>query len=455
MAPLAGVRILDTTAHWAGPIATRLLAEFGAQVIKVESAARPDLTRLHGPYPENEPGESHWEEGGAFVEANWNKLGITLDFNKPQGLAIFKQLVMLSDAVVENFTPRVMANFGLDYGALRSLKSDLVMVSATGFGHSGPWTNYLAMGATMAPNTGLSHLTGYRDGEPMNPGTAFNDISTAIHCAFAILAALSHRERTGEGQWIDLSMYEVGVSFNAEAILDFEMNGRVMSRIGNRHPEWAPQGCFRCLNEDEWLALSVRSEVEWRRLCAILGMPRLARDPRFSNVAKRRANHDELDEIIATWMVTMPAKDVMELLQEQGIPSGVVLNNKQSFLNSQLKARRFFTPVTFFKEAERMGTRLYPGLPWKMSGFEPRRRASPRLGQHNGEILEGLLGLSETAVANLRADGVIGTEPWTEETRRLSGLSGSVPLEELLKQGRLASYDTDYKQVLEQQGDSS
>lgn len=232
--PLSGLRVLEPGQIYAAPLATKQLAELGAEVIKIESAARIDNIRLLGPPVDNRVLDKPWETTGRFHDANRNKYGITLDFTKPKGKEVFKALVKISDVVVENFTADVMTRLGLDYESLSMIKPDIIMLSATGYGHSGPWRSYRAMGQSLEPAFGLAHLTGYPNEPPMRCGMTYSDWTAARAGTLAILIALEYRRRTGKGQWIDLSQYEVGVSLIGEALMDYAMNGRVQTRMGNR-----------------------------------------------------------------------------------------------------------------------------------------------------------------------------------------------------------------------------
>jgi crotonobetainyl-CoA:carnitine CoA-transferase CaiB-like acyl-CoA transferase len=450
--PLRGVRILEPAQAYAVPHGTRLLAALGAEVIKIESRARPDTARVW-PFPDNRPGREFWNQSGIFHEPNRNKLGTTIDLASAGGKALFLRLVAVADVVAENFTPRVMRQFGLGCERLRSEKPDLIMVSSTGYGHSGPWTNYSAWGSSLEPTTGLSELTGYADGPPRRAGIAYTDMPAALVAATAVLAALRHRALTGEGQWIDLAQYEVGVTMIGEAVLDYELNGRVQTRIGNRHPTRAPQGVYPCrppspaANDTGWLALSVGSDREWRSLCRVIGAPALATDRRFATVVARRHRADEIDARVAAWTCAQDARAAAASLQDAGVAASAVFTNKDLLTDRHLAARGFFAPVVYGPASERMGTRPYPDLPFR---FEPApehgRRPAPRLGEHNDYVFGELLGLGRAELAALRDAGVIGEAPLV--ARQTGPPPRVIPLESMKEAGLLADYDPDFYDIL-------
>lgn len=398
-AVLAGVRVLDLTAMWAGPLCTRVLADLGAEVIKIESPTRIDGTRAN-------PGYFNW--------LNRNKLSLTLDLGKPQGAQLFRRLVGLSDVVVESFTPRVMPNFGLDYRALRAANPSLIMLSMPAYGSTGPYRNYVAYGPGIEAMSGLSWLTGYEDGPPMLSGSAYADPVAGLHGALAILAALRYRRLTGEGQWIDLAQRECLTQMIGEYLVLAGAGRQIPPRSGNRHPARAPHGCYRCAGDgdsvqgkDEWVAISVADDEEWKRLCRALGEEALGDDPRFRTAQARKADEDELDQIIEGWTRQRGPMEATRLLQAAGVAAGAVLNGEALSRDEHLMARGFFVSVA---DADgKVGP--YPGVLWKTAERpEEVFRPAPRLGQHNRGILGGLLRLTTEEIDQLERDEVIASE---------------------------------------------
>ena len=402
---LAGIRVVDLTVMWAGPLCTRVLADLGAEVIKIESPNRVDGTRAN-------PGYFNW--------LNRNKRSLTLDLGKPQGAQLFRRLVGLSDVVVENFTPRVMPNFGLGYRALRAIKRDLIMISMPAYGSTGPYRNYVAYGPGIEAMSGLSWLTGYEGRPPMTSGSAYGDPIAGLHGALAILAALRFRRLTGEGQWIDLAQREAVAQMIGEFFVLAGAGRQAPPRRGNRHPVMAPHGCYRCAGDassqakDEWVAISVADDEEWRRLCRALGAEALADDPRFKTAQARKTNEDELDEMIESRTRRRGQMEAMWLLQAAGVAAGAVLNGEALSRDEHLRARGFFVPI-----ADADGkVRPYPGVPWKLAGQagstvrakDSECSPAPRLGEHNREILGGMLGLADEEIDHLEMNEVIRSE---------------------------------------------
>lgn len=445
--PLAGIRILEPGQNLAVPLGTRLLADMGAEIIKIESPTKIENGRTLY-YPDDNPGKRHWNQGAFYHEASRNKLGLAIDLNTVEGKDLFKELVKTADVVAENFTPRVMKNFGLEYETLRAIRPDIIMLSNTGFGSTGPWANYKAMGMTLEPISGLSHFTGYLGGMPMRTAIAYTDSPAAMVNAFAILAALEFRSRTGQGQWIDLSMYELGASLISEAVMDYFMNGRTGGRMGNREPLLAPQGCYRCTGRDQWVAVSVENEPQWVSLCRVIGRPELAADPLFSNAVARKKHHDELDVIIQEWTGSRDHYEAMHRLQEAGIPAGAVLTNKEMLLDPHLFARGFFQEVQHPADQE-VGRRLHPGAAWKIESASPGiRNAAPSLGQDNQSVLTALLGITAERIRGLEGAGILGDAPRRQERPRVRGV------EELSAAGSIWPPDPGYKLVLQERGGS-
>jgi len=409
MQPLAleGIRIIDLTMIWAGPLATRLLADMGAEVIKIESCTRMDTTRVYYA-PKNKTGEDTFNWGGYFHKFNRNKLGITVDMTKPRGREIFKKLVKIADIVIDNFSPRVMRNFGLDFEALRKIKEDIIVVSMPAFGTTGPYANCVAWGTNIEGFSGLSACTGYQGGPPMRTGIAYGDPLSAFAAAFAAMAALHYREKTGKGQFIDISQAEVLSSLLGETIMDYVLNQRISERQGNRHVNMAPHGCYRCKGDDKWVTIAVSNEEEWKKLCGVMGHPSWAADEKYSTMMRRWQNQDELDRLIEEWTVRYDHYEVMRTLQAVGVACGAVLDISEIINDAQVKARQFFQNVVHPEVGE------YPFAvnPWRLSRTPSKiRNAAPLLGQHNEYVLGKLLNISNEEMEKLKEENIIGTKP--------------------------------------------
>jgi len=440
---LEGIRITDIGTALAIPVATKFLADYGAEVIKVESFAHIDSARV-GPYTDNEPGEKYWERGVPYMPANANKLSIALDLNKPRGREIFKELVRISDIVTENFPPRVMKNFGLDYPVLKEVKPDLIMISSCGYGQSGPWMNYGAYGWGLEPMSGISQVTGYQDGPPLRSSIPYNDFLGAMNAALLIMAALEYRGKTGKGMYIDLSQYEVGVCGVGETILDYSMNQRVQTRMGNRHPSMAPHGCYRCSGDDKWVVIAVSSDEEWQALCQAMGNPTWAKDEKFADTLSRWKNQDELDRLIEEWTSPQDHYEVMRVLQAAGVAAGAVLNSKEQALDPHLRERDYY----WIHKHPEVGTRAFPA-PWAKLSKTPgiMRMPPPTLGQHNEQVLSKLLGMSEQEIAELASEGIIGTRPVGVAELPPSYMP-VVPIPIAMAIGALSEHDENYREIL-------
>ena len=436
--PLAGIRVLDFSMVWAGPMCTRALADLGAEVIKVEATTRTDPER--GPaaggggrlYPGGVPGERPYNRAGRFNEYNRNKLGITLDLKHPEGRSLARELVRITDLVVENFSAGVLDRLGFGYGELVRLRPDVILLSMPGFGATGPEAHYIAYGPTQEAMSGLSSMTGYPDGPPLLTGIFFGDPVGGTFAAVAAVTALWGRRRTGRGGHIDLSQQEALASLLPEVLLEYQFNGRILTPQGNRHPAMAPHGCYPCKDEDHapaampphpssfiphpsdrWIVIGVEDEAQWQALCRLMDRPELAADPRFATRSARRRHQDELDGLIAAWTQDHDHRALMRALQEAGIAAEAVLNAAKVLDDPHERERGFFQDVPH-PEA---GTHPHAGGPWRFSGaFLPIRRAAPCLGEHNALVLGGLLGLSAETLEQLEAEGVIGTRPASGNT---------------------------------------
>ncbi|HEU4758512.1 MAG TPA: CoA transferase, partial [Dehalococcoidia bacterium] len=396
--------------------------------------------------PDNKGAEDFWNRAGYFLYRNAGKKSITLDFNDPRAVELFKRLVPHTDVVAESFTPRVMAQHGLDYESLRALRPDLVMISLSGYGQSGPWRDYSAYGMGLEPAAGISSITGYRGGDPMRTGISFTDPYTGLVGAGAVLAALHYRRRTGKGQYIDLSEQEAAVPVVAYALMDYALNGRLPQRLGNRSPWYAPQGCYPCKGDDNWLVLTIRDDAEWQRFCDATGHAEWATDPRFVDVLGRFRHHDDLDGLIASWTREQDHVQAMHLLQKAAVIAAAVLNPKELLFDPHLRERGFFETIA----QPGVGPRPVPRqLGARFSAFDAAtQRPAPKLGEHNREVLQGLLGLSDDELAQLAAEKVIGDTPEFALPVEVMRMFVQWPTTTFLQMGALAALDPDYKQQL-------
>ena len=435
-----GLRVLDLTHVWIGPLATRILADLGADVIKIEHARRPDNTRV-GFVAGNEASGEYWNRSPYFAKRNAGKRAIQLDLARPEGKELFLRLVRECGVVVENFTPGVMERLGLGYAALREHAPDVVMCSLSGYGQTGPHARRAAYGMSMEPASGVSALTGYRGGGPMKTGQTWIDHYGGLQGAGGLIAALIHRARTGEGQHVEVSMQEAAIPMLAWRLADYRLNGRLHRPDGARR-RGAVRGLYRCAGEDAWVAVSVRGEDQWRACCRAIGRPGLAADPRFAGPGDRDARHDELDAILADWARGRSKFEAARLLQEAGAPAAPVLAADEILADGQLDARGFFDPVELpdFGDApiERYFSPRVDG-----AGFGARGRA-PKLGEHTDEVLRELLGLGDGELADLAARGVTGGEPeaWTAPEARAAI---PIPFDRYREQGSIARVDADFR----------
>jgi len=443
--PLDGVRIIDTSYVFAGPYAAGLLCDLGAEVIKIEGPSRLDLTR-GGPasiYPDDELGSDPWNRTATFNLANRGKKSLVVDLSRKEGRDVLVDLIKVSDIVLENFTPRVMRGWGLDYPNLKKLNPGIIMISNTGYGHGGPYSNYPAQATTQEATHGLAAVTGYRGGEPSKAGQSFVDFLATWACMMSALLGLRFRRRFGRGLWSDVGMYQLGCFGVSEYVLDHLANGAAGERIGNRHRRFAPQGSYRCAGEDAWCVLSVRDDHEWQALCRVMQQPQLASDPRYATEAGRRANHDAIDALIGEWTATVPKIEAMERLQAAGIPAGAVLDGRDLHFDSQLTHRGLLEWVDFPRQRKMAGRRKIIGRPWRFGGMALKVRGpAPTFGEHNRHVLRDILGYDDVRIETLERDRIIADTPQT--VRDALGLT----TEDKVRLGRLAYWDKDYKNRL-------
>jgi crotonobetainyl-CoA:carnitine CoA-transferase CaiB-like acyl-CoA transferase len=444
--PLAGLRIVDISNVISLPYACGLLADLGAEVIKVEGHSRLDTTRggaITTVLADNRVGDDPWNRTGGFNLLNRGKKSVALDLSRPEGRVVLTDLIKVSDVLMENFTPRVMRNWGLDYPNAAKLRPGLIMVSCSGFGHTGPYSQYPGQATTLEATHGLAYVTGYRDGEPSKAGQSFVDFLATWALVSGTMLGLRYKHRFGKGLWVDVGMYQLGTTMLSERVLDWEANQRLGERIGNRHPFLAPQGCYRCAGDDAWCTLLARDDAEWAALCRTIGRPELASDERFATNDLRRTNHDAIDAIIGAWMAHRTKFGAMERLQAAGVPAGAVFDASDIHLNPHMRARGLLETVAYPPDRAMGKQRMVIGRPWKLSKLPLAVRGpGPRLGEHNQEVLGGVLGYSPERMAELAGAGIIGTQP--SNARKPVSMS----MEERVKSGRLASWDPDYKERL-------
>lgn len=398
---LRGVRVLDFTQVWAGPYCSMLLAFNGAEVIKVESEKRPDRTRFFSvTLATTYKGK---EESQLFNNLNLNKLDITLNLSHPQGVELAKDIAKLCDVVVENFRPGVMARLGLDYEALRQVKPDIVYLSSSARGSTGPEWDYAGYAPTFAALSGLSHLTGHRNGTP-SLMSGRTDLLVGTIAFLAIVAALIYRSRTGKGQYIDLSSSEAIAVLIGDTFMDYAMNGREQTRNGNRDPAMAPHNCYRCQGEDKWISIAVASDEEWQSFCDAIGNPEWTRNERFADALSRKANEDELDRLISEWALNHTHYEAMELLQGAGVAAMPSFSSEELFNNPHLKERRVYTEV----DHPVLGKQTLVGTPWKLSATPAVvTRHAPLFGEHNEYVFGKLLGISTARLDQLQKEHIV------------------------------------------------
>ena len=396
------------------------MADFGAEVIKIEMPTGRGLANVeplhplkymrvvHAAYPDNDPGDEPYNRYGAFNEYHRNKLSLTLDLTSEECKQIFRQLVSISDVVLENYSARVMRNFGFDYESLTQLNPTIIMASMPGFGTYGPQGHFVSYGSDIEPNAGITNLMGYEGSGPLRHGEAYADPSAGVHAAQAILTALLYRRRTGRGQYIDLAQSESMIGLIGEYTLAYSMNGEEPERMGNRHLEFAPQGCYRCRGEDKWVAISVEGEEEWGVFCEVMGHPEWTQSDKFATLEGRRNNHDELDALISEWTSDKDYKEVMHALQSKGVAAAAVFTNQDVAEDPHLKDRGYIWDVPH----PSAGTRQFLGAPMQLSKTPiVLHSPAPTLGQHNEYVVTDLLGMDAAEADRMKEAGLMVTRP--------------------------------------------
>lgn len=401
--PLAGIRVTDFTWIGAGSYATKILADYGADVVKIESSTRLDALRMSAPYKDKVKGVNR---SGYFADRNTNKRSMTLNMKDRRAVGLVRKLLARSDIVANNFTPDVMTRFGLGYEEVCKIKPDIIYLAMSMQGASGPESRYLGYGASMAAVTGLQHLTGLPGREPIGTGTNYPDhIPNPCHAAFAVLAALRYRRITGEGQYIDIAQTEPTVALFGPTLLDLTVNGREQQAVGNDQPWVAPHGAYPCRGDDRWIAICAMNDAHWRGLVDALGAPEWTKADTWLLPTERYAHRRALDKQLAEETAKFMAEELMSALQLRGVPAGLV-QNAEDIVNRdpQLSHRKHWLTL----EHPEMGKTIYNAAPFRCSRTPPATpKPAPLLGQHTNEICEELLGMTQQEIEQLRQDGVL------------------------------------------------
>ncbi len=409
--PLEGVRILDFTWVWAGPHSTLILAQLGAEVLKIESPNRPDLLRRTTITPKGmEPGLNR---AGTFNQMGQGKKSVAVNLSHPGGLELVKELARHCDVVASNYSTGVMDRFGLGPEELHRINPELIIASISGFGHTGPSKDYIGYGQAIVPLSGISAQTGYAGGGPAEVATAYGDPNAGATAAFGITAALLARERgggSGGGQVLDISLWEAMTASGFEGWINHALGNPPYTPMGNHDPVWAPHNLYRCAGEDKWVAIAVTEEEHWRGLCKVLGPEGLggdglAADSRFRDAPSRKAHERELDEILSAWCAGQEAWEVTRRLQSAGVPAFPSVDTRELMEDPHLEARAYFGRAPH----PEVGVRCHAGRPWRFEGFEMEPVGpAPLLGQHTAEVLREVLGLTDEEIARRREEGILG-----------------------------------------------
>ena len=414
MGPLSGLRIVELTTAWAGPMAGRILAFLGAEVIHVESATRLDSWRQHGQvfspyrYPRDGKGERPWNRVANFNSQNVNKLSLTLDLKLPGGNGVLLKLLAKSDVLLSNFTPGTLTRLGLSYDELKVICPDIIVAEMPAFGLAGPMAHGPAIGPTMEMAAGMASMIGYPGGPPTTTGPTYLDPMGAFHGAAAVLTALLYRRRGGGGQHVEIPQVEAAMHYIGEHILHAIATGEDPQPMGNRTPWAAPHGMFHAAGDDQWIAIAVRDDAEFQALCEVMEHPDLVRDSRFATLPSRLQHQDELESAVADWTRCQDKHQAAERLQSGGVPAAPVNDAAEAVASRYLAHRAHFTELMH----PEIGVVPHEGLPFRLVATPGGQdRAAPCLGQDTDMILRDILELSEAEIVELVRTGTISADP--------------------------------------------
>jgi benzylsuccinate CoA-transferase BbsF subunit len=398
----SGLKIVAFNWAMVGPLTLKFFADYGATVIRIETNKRPCVTRTSSPYRDGKPGVNR---SGYFNHFSANMMSVSLNMGSPKAIALAKELVAQADIVMENFTPDVMDRWGLGYEELKKIKPDIIMVRQNGFGMNGPYRNLAAFGMILAATAGIPNFIGWPDRGPLPVGVgAYTDCISPRLASAAVIAALDYRDRTGKGQFLDLAQYETALYFVLPGVMDYAVNGREPERMGNATTYAAPHGVYACKGRDRWCTIAVLNDEQWASLCGVLDKKEYISDGRFNTLLHRKDHERELNALIEDWTKLRSAEEVMTILQQAGVPAGVVENPADVFADPQLRHRELFWPI----EHNEIGEFNHLGSSFRMSETpaEPRT-PSPLLGEHTEYVMTKILGKSDEEFLDLLTTGVL------------------------------------------------
>jgi crotonobetainyl-CoA:carnitine CoA-transferase CaiB-like acyl-CoA transferase len=400
-----GIKVAEFAWVVVGPSTSRYLADHGATVVKIESHKRLDTNRINGPFVGGIP----TPDGSMFYgKHNPNKYCISIDLQSPGGKKLAWKMIQWADVVTESFSPGTMEKWGLGYEDAKKVKPEIIYFSSSMQGRGGPHTSYAGYGQNAVNFAGFSEVSGWPDRLPSPPYGAYTDYVSCRFAAFAIMAALEYRRRTGKGQYIEQSQFESSVQFFAPPIMDYQINGKVMGRNGNRHPSAAPHGVYQTQGDDRWVAISVMDEDQWSRFCKAIGNPNLASQKDYATSVQRKNNEDALDKLVTDWTLKHSAEEIEISLQKVGVPANVVEKPSDIYLDPQLESRKYFTAM----DHPTMGKQKYEAQAGFILSKTPRQinMPSPCVGEHNEYVFKDLLKMSDDEIAEYLIDGSITTE---------------------------------------------
>lgn len=399
---LRGIRIADFTWAGAGPFCTKVFSDFGAEVIKVESSSRVDPVRSGGPYKDGVPGINR---SGYFASRNSGKKSISLDLKSEEGKKLALRLIQESDVVTNNFGPGVMQRLGLGYDDVKKIKPDIIHLSMPMYGQEGPLASLLGVGMTISAVSGLLWLTAYGPNDPVGPGTHFPDhAANPYHAAFAILGALRYRRQTGRGMRIDLAQVESTINFVGPAVVEYGTTGQEPVQTGNRSVADAPHNLFKCSGDDAWCAIAVQDNDQWQALATVMQNTELLQDQTLHNSENRLKRIDDIEARVASWVATQTAADVVQILQQAGVPSSIVARSKDLLTdNPHLAERGYWQQI----DHPEVGETTFTSPPYLIDGKRLELKRPPLIGEHTEMVLRDILGCDTQEIARLKAEGIL------------------------------------------------